>query len=446
MHGAPVDVRGCPEPWGRAGEGGTVSRTVKIIISIVVLVAVVGVAGYFLSRSAGSGPVIKTAKVSRTSLKVTVSASGKISAGDRVDVYAPTQGTLAHVYVKDGQAVSAGDKLAKMDTVPLKAAVKQAQAAVRQAQAGVETLNNSTPTCLDDAAADAAVTAARADYNNAKDAYYAAKKLPYTPSRDTSISLAYAAMKGAKAALLNAEASELKVDKNRNVDEQRGAADAAVTSAEAALDVAQANLDNATLVAPMDGTVFLNPVGTAGADGKAPLPAAGVGVSPAAAPFSVVALGTSTFTAEVDEADIDRVKLGMIADVTLDAFPGETFKTTVVHINPAAQPTATGGTIFQVELAMTDTGKTILLGMKGDATIQVSAVQGALTIPVEALFNQNGQNYVYKVAGTKLVQTNITVGATTDTEVEVVSGLNEGDVVALAGATQYSDGMTVRTQ
>ena len=58
---------------------------------------------------------------------------------------------------------------------------------------------------------------------------------------------------------------------------------------------------------------------------------------------------------------------------------------------------------------MTDTGKTILLGMKGDATIQVSAVEGALTIPVEALFNQNGQNYVYKLVGTKLVQTNITL-------------------------------------
>ncbi len=425
------------------------SRTVKIVVSVVVLVVVVGVAGYFLSKSAGSGPVIKTAKASKTSLKVTVSASGKISAGDRAEVYAPTQGTLSAVYVKDGQSVTAGDKLAKMDTAPLKAAVKQAEAGVKQAEAGVETLNNSTPTCLDDAAADAAVTAARASYNNAKNTYYATKKLPETPSKaskDASVAIAYAAMKGAKATLLNAEASELKVDKNRNVDEQRAAANAAVTSAEAALDVAQANLDDATLVAPMDGTVFLNPVGTAGADGKAPLPAKGVGVSPAAAPFSVVALGTSTFTAEVDEADIDRVKLGMTADVTLDAFPGATFKTTVIHINPAAQPTATGGTIFQVELGMTDPGKTMLLGMKGDATIQVSAVEGALTIPVEALFNQNGQNYVYKVAGTKLVQTNITVGATTDTQVEVVSGLSDGDAVALAGATQYSDGMTVRTQ
>jgi multidrug efflux pump subunit AcrA (membrane-fusion protein) len=84
--------------------------------------------------------------------------------------------------------------------------------------------------------------------------------------------------------------------------------------------------------------------------------------------------------------------------------------------------------------------------MKGDATIQVSAVASALTIPVEALFNENGQNYVFKLQGTTLKQTNITVGATTDTSVEVLSGLADGDTVALAGATTYTDGMTVRTK
>lgn len=451
------------------------SKTVKIIIGVAVVVAIAGIAFYFLSKSAGSGPQIKTATAEKQSLKVTVSASGKISAGDRADVYPPTSGTLSAVYVTEGQSVTAGQKLARLDSGPLKAAVKQAEAALEQAQAGVsqahagveqaeagvETLNNSVPSKLDVYAADAAVTAARATYNNSKAAYAAAKSPPPPAvSNPTSIALAYADMKSAKAGYLSAQAAAKKVRVSRSVGEQREAAneavdsaeaaecsaDAAVDSAEAALDVAQANLDNATIIAPMDGTVFLNPVGAAGANGKLPLPSAGVGVSPALAPFSVVHLGSSTFTAEVDEADIDRVKLGMTADVTLDSFPGQTFKTTVIRINPAAQPTATGGTIFQVELAMVDTGKTILLGMKGDATIQVSAVEGALTIPVEALFNENGQNYVYKVVEGKLVKSNITVGATTDTQIEVVGGLKSGESVALAGSTQYSDGMTVRTQ
>ena len=422
------------------------SRTVKIVISVVVLAVLVAAAAFFLSKSAGSGPVIKTAKASKSTLKVTVAASGKISAGDRAEIYPVVAGTLAAVYVKDGQSVKAGQRLGKLETGPLRLAVKQAQAAVEQAEAGLETIDQTTPSCMDEKAAKAAVCAAEAQYKNAKSAYDFTKDLPWTPSKETSVAVANAAVKQARAGLLSAKASLVKVRRGQDVGEQRDAANAGVESAQAALDVAEANLDNATLEAPTDGTVFLNTVGVAGSDGKAPLPAEGSGVSPAAAPFSVVQLGTSTFTAEVDEADIDRVKLGMTADVTLDAFPGQTFTTTVVHINPAAQPTATGGTIFQVELALTDTGKTILLGMKGDATIQVSAVQGALTIPVEALFNQNGQNYVFKLVGAKLKQTNITVGATTDTSVEVLKGLSADDTVALAGSTQYTDGMTVRTQ
>jgi len=423
-----------------------VSRTVKIVIGVVVLVVLVAAAAFFLSKSAGSGPVIKTAKASKSTLKVTVAASGKISAGNRAEVYPVAAGTLDAVYVKDGQTVKAGQKLAKMDTGPLRVAVKQAEAAVEQAEAGIETIHQTTPSCADERAAKAAVCAAEAQYKNAKSAYDFVKDLPWTPSKETSVAVANASVKQARAGVLSAKASLVKVRRGQDVGEQLDAANAGVASAEAALGVARANLNNAALIAPTDGTVFLNPAGVAGSDGKAPLPAAGSGVSPASAPFSVVQLGTSTFTAEVDEADIDRVKLGMTADVTLDAFPGQTFTTTVVHINPAAQPTATGGTIFQVELELNDTGKTVLLGMKGDATIQVSAVQGALTIPVEGLFNQNGQNYVFQLVGTKLKQTNITVGATTDTSVEVLKGLSEGDSVALAGSTQYTDGMTVRAQ
>jgi hypothetical protein len=44
------------------------------------------------------------------------------------------------------------------------------------------------------------------------------------------------------------------------------------------------------------------------------------------------------------------------------------------------------------------------------------------------------------------VKTDITVGATTDTQVEVVKGLSAGDVVALSGSTQYTDGMSVRVK
>ena len=91
-----------------------VFRTVKLVVVAALIAAMVTTLG------CTSGTTVTTATATKKSLSVTVSASGKISAGDRVDVYPPTTGTLSNVYVKDAQTVKAGQRLAKMDTGPLR--------------------------------------------------------------------------------------------------------------------------------------------------------------------------------------------------------------------------------------------------------------------------------------------------------------------------------------
>lgn len=260
------------------------SRTVKIVLGVVVLVVLVGVAAFFLSKSAGSGPVIKSATVTQTNLGVTVAASGKVSAGLRADVYPPAAGILAQVYVKNGQAVKAGQRLGAMDTGPLKLAVKQAKAGIAQAEAGLAQIDQQVPSCLDEKAAKAAVDAAKAQYDAAKGLYDFLKD---SRSSVASVTTAKISFKQARAGLLSAKATVVKVERGEEVSAQRDSANAAISSARAAYDVAVANLNSATLVAPVSGTVFFNPVGAAGADGQAPQPAEGVGVAPQAAPFSV---------------------------------------------------------------------------------------------------------------------------------------------------------------
>ncbi len=283
---------------------------------------------------------------------------------------------------------------------------------------------------------------------NAKDFY--GSNSPTTTAAQLAEKQAYAGYKQAQAAQAQAEAglssakSGLSKAKAANNSSSKSAAQAGVDQAQQALDLAEQALEDATLVAPIDGVVIFN--STPSALGAGSPPSEGSAVSPQSAPFTVVDFSGLKFTAEVDEADIDRVKVGMTSAITLDAFPGEEFATTVIRLNPAAQSTATGGTIFAVELELADTGKDILIGMKGDATIEVSSREAAITIPVEALFSEGGTDYVYTVENSVLTKTEITVGATTDTEVEVIEGLDEGTVVALSGSTQYTDGMTVRIQ
>lgn len=489
------------------------SRRTRIILAIVAVVVIGGIVAYFALASRGTGPEVDTATATKTKLAVTVTASGKVQSGVEADVFPPTAGTLEDVYVSDGATVTAGEKIAQMDTAPLELQVAQAQAGLSQAKAQLAAIDQQEAGPADLSAARANVAAAQASYKaakvqaanvgdagpssaqiNAAEAGTAAAKTAYDnaaavyaayPSDDATKAIlaaqkdqAYAGYLSAKAAedqlkntdlagakaqaqagvgqayaaLKGAEAQLAKLN-SADTGSARAAAEAGVKQASEALALAQSNLEKATLTAPIDGVViFNNPAAAAaaaagasgaGAGGK---PGKGSAVSPGSAPFTVVDLTALKFTAEVDEADVERVNVGMNAKVTLDSFPGEEFTTTVVRINPVAQPTATGGTVFEVELALGDTTKDVLIGMKGDATIEVSSQAGALTIPVEALFSEGGTDYVYVVENGKLKKTEITVGATTDTEVEVLEGLSPGDVVALSGSTQYTDGMAVRVK
>lgn len=478
------------------------SKKARIIAAVAALLVVAAVAAYALVGAKGSGPEVETAKVTKKELAVRVTASGEVDAGVRADVFPPAAGTLEEIYVSDGASVTAGQKIALMDTGPLELQVAQAKAAQSQAEAQLESIEQQKPGTADLTAAKANVSAAYGGYLAAKkalagigtqapsaaqlsaaaastqlalDAYTAAKTaaeaLPASATlaaaRDqayvayltakageeklTSVDLssakvqAQAAVQQAYAAWKGAQAQLAKL-RNADTDEARAAAEAGIRQASEALSIAQKALDDATLVAPIDGTVIFSAPGAAAAalGGGGGKPTKGSAVSPQSAPFSVVDLSALRFTAEVDEADIDRVKVGMHALVTLDAFTGVEFETTVVRVNPVAQATATGGTVFEVELSLGDTPRDVLIGMKGDAQIEVSSREGALTVPIEALFSEGGTDYVYVVSGGKLKKTVITVGATTDTEVEVLSGLDEGQVVALSGSVQYADGMAVR--
>ncbi len=445
------------------------SKRTKIIVAIVALVVLAVVASFMFMGAGGTGPEVETATAQTEDLAVTVTASGKVKAGASADVFPTAPGAIDIIYVEDGETVTAGAKIAQLDTTALELQVAQARAGVAAAQAQLKNVGASGGSSADVKAAqsgvtaakrgyDAAVagrTAAKSAYDSAEAAYGAASgMLPSDSPTLTALELqkeqAWAAYKQGEAGVAQAKAgldsanAGLARAKAANPASQRDAAEEGVRQANQALAAAEQALEDATLKAPMGGVVIFNaPAAALGGGAK---PTEGSAVSPQAAPFTVVDLDALTFVAEVDEADIDRVKPGMTVAVTLDAFPGEEFASTVSRVNPAAQLTATGGTIFEVEVALEGIDADILIGMKGDADIEVSSRGSALTIPVEALFSEGGTDFVYVVKDGKLNKTEITVGATTDTQVEVLEGLADGDVVALSGSTQYTDGMPVRVK
>ena len=415
----------------------------KIIAGVVALVVIAAVVGAVYYSSAASAPLVSVARVTSETLGVIVTASGKVEAANKADVYPPTAGLLVSVDVADGDVVKAGATIAQMDTAPLKLQVKQANAGLKGAKAQLDGVNKGVPAAIDKAAADAGVNAAQAAYNAAKAAYEAYAMFSSTDATATQLAIA---KKQTNAALQNAKSGRSKLSTMAKVALAKASAQAAVDSASYALRLAQDTLDKATLTAPIDGVVVFNAVGAPGTDGTLPKASVGAAVAPGSAPFTVVDLGSLNFNAQVDEADVAKVKADMTAKVSLDAFVATTFPGKVKSIRATAVQTTTGGIAFPVLVAIDQTKDRILLGMSGSVDIEVNAVSGALTVPIEAILDDAGKKYVFVVKADKVAKVEVTTGALTDVRAQVLTGLTAGDTVATNNLTALTDGMTVRTQ
>lgn len=422
----------------------------KIIAAVVALLVVGGIVAGVVVSAQNAVPQVTVAKVEKETLSVLVTASGKIEAADRGDVFAPTVGVLDTVAVKDGQQVKAGETLAVMDTAPLELQVAQARAGLKAAQSQLDQVNRGLPAAIDKSAAAAGVSVAQTGYDAASDTYsafYDAYVLAGKPaSMEATRTLLLIAKEQAYAGLLNAKSGQTKLTTMSKTSAAKAAASAAVDQASRALALAQDTLSKATLVAPMDGSVIFNALGAPSMDGSVPKAEHGSAVAPQSAVFTVVQMGSLNFNAQVDEADIDRIKAGLTAKVRLDAFPSDSFDAKAVTIRATAIQTTTGGIAFPVLLSVNAPGKNLLLGMSGSVDIEVSAVSDAVTVPIEAIFDENGKKYVFVIESGKVAKKEVTTGALTDTRAQILVGATAGQDIAVGNLSTLKDGMAVRTK
>jgi HlyD family secretion protein len=135
-------------------------------------------------------------------------------------------------------------------------------------------------------------------------------------------------------------------------------------------------------------------------------------------------------TVYVDERDLGRVKRGMPVRITWDAFPGKEWKGVVDKL--AEQVVARGSReVGEVECVIENPGHELVPGSNVNVDIRSESVNNALTIPKEALRNENGHEGVYTLEGDKLKWRDVKLGIDNTTRAQVVSGLAEGDPVAL---------------
>lgn len=189
------------------------------------------------------------------------------------------------------------------------------------------------------------------------------------------------------------------------------------------LDVELKNLsvEFSTLITPIAGIVT-----------HIDSPIAGVNITPATATFEVVDPGSLVFEAAVDETDVGTLSLGQEATITLDAFPEISFSAKLSYISYAAVTSTGGATVFPVEVAL-ETDKPIRVGMNGDVTINTITQDNVLTVPLDAVREDDKGSYVFVKSGDKYIRTSVKLGSqNADTSV-IFSGISEGDSVVTKG-------------
>lgn len=194
--------------------------------------------------------------------------------------------------------------------------------------------------------------------------------------------------------------------------------------AQATYDEVISELNDTIIVSPLDGVVIGEPlpVGEMVAQG----------VNNPTVILTVADMSKKRVEANVDQTDIGKIRDGQKVTFTVDAYPGKEFAGTVTTISRKSTVTD-NVTYYLVMIDIDDIEDLLNPGMVARVSITVSESKGVLTLPLSAIRTDRSGKYVVVVGQNgQTANVPITTGVTGEERVEITSGLNEGDKVAVS--------------
>ena len=201
---------------------------------------------------------------------------------------------------------------------------------------------------------------------------------------------------------------------------------AQVEQAQASAQSIQAKLSKAVLVAPVAGTI------------TAQNAKVGQIASPGAVMASLISDAGLEVDANITEADIGKLKIGDPATMTLDAFQGRTFTGKISYIDPG-ETVIEGVPTYKTTFQFDSLGPDVKPGMTANIDIIADKHDNAVIVPQRSVANNNGVRTVsvFRGAGQPPEERTVTVGLRdVNGNIEIVSGLNEGEVILRTPAGQ----------
>ena len=330
---------------------------------------------------------VETGTARRAQMSQQLVVVGNLIGDATVAVVPKTAGRLQEVYVRLGDHVSPGARIAKIEDQEIQEQVKQAQAAFQVANATIRQR-------------DADLSLAQTNVERARNLFQR-QLLPKQTLDDNE-------------ARYQAAVAQLDLARAQN------------TQSQARLDELKINLGNTTIVSPVDGFVARRAVD----------PGAFVGNN--APVVDVVDIRRVRLIVNVVEKDLRQVQEGDTALVNVDAFPGETFSGRIARVAPVLDPTTRTAAM---EIEIPNPGFRLKPGMYARVNITTDNKRDALVVPASSVVDVNGRRGLYMAteAGTASFRA-VRVGIEDQTQIEILEGINEGDVVVTTGAAALTDG------
>ena len=366
----------------------------KKSLFLIAAAAIAAAAGY-QSFFAEEGVSYITERVSRKNIEKVVNATGEVKAIELVTVGAQTSGKIEYLPVKVGQKIKKGELIAQIDSTTQKNDVESTKAKLTSLQAQLDAAKISRKIAEKQFTRMQRLrkrdAASEEDLENANDAFESAK---------------------AKVTELEASIAETKL----------------------ALNTAQTNLGYTKITAPLDGIVVSVPVKT-GQTVNANMNTPTI--------VQIADLSKMEILIEISEGDIGSIKTGARVTYTVLSDPDNVYETTLDSIDPGLTLLTNGeyGEVVGSSEAIYYYGRLVVpngdgalrIGMTTQNVIYVDAAENALTLPVLAVKNDNGRDYVDVLTAAGEVQKRyVATGLSDGVETVVTDGVEEGENVIIA--------------
>jgi HlyD family secretion protein len=464
----------------------------KIILAIIVVAISLGLFFLTRSSAKRSQDFQNNLIVEKGSISTSVEETGQVASRNIVELGFGPSGVVADVFVEEGSFISRGDVIARLDTRELEAYIKQTQGQIAQASSGLSRVSDIynidvQQKMLENTELDLELAKAKYDkyldindYNLEK-SFLALeiRELMYDLSNETEYYLSkerreavdfHEDMATGQEDIVNAQykrnlysqetQTELedinkdiaKLDHNiavlelQNFEDDMGSQleklekgfeiskiqleqtqknrsydirlyNGQIMQAQGAYEIAKYNLEKASIVAPFDGVVTRLPFKS----GQMALPQGGDTVE-------IVDMKDLKINVGINEVDIVDIKVGQKSFVDFDGIPDEKFDGEVAKIYPGPK-VIDGVVVYSVDVRFAANEK-VFLGMTANVEIITEEKDDALSIPIIAVVYKDNKRYVrIKSGDDKIEMREITIGIQSDTDVEIVSGLTEGETI-----------------